>query len=103
MRSKKFYNIKKCESKISPNIKLLFVGKVRHIKGVIYLIRAANILSKRYPLELRIVGDGSERPLFEAYCRKQNLKFVRFIGDIPNKIIANEYLNCDIFCLPSLH
>ena len=91
------------ERKDGSYTRILFVGRLVRRKGLIYLIRACELLSKRYNIELRVVGDGPERVRLEHYCRMKGLSFVKFLGDLPRKKVIEEYLNCDIFCLPSLH
>lgn len=83
--------------------KILFVGRLTRRKGLIHLIRAAESLSKCYQFEVRIVGDGPEKNILEIYCTRRDIKFVKFLGNLPRKEVIREFLNCDIFCLPSLH
>lgn len=91
------------EEKNKSVITLLFIGSLRPLKGVIYLIKATELLSSRYRLQLRIVGDGPERSFLETYCALRKIKNVQFLGRIPNNYIGHEIAKCDIFCFPSLH
>jgi len=89
--------------KDSLRTRILFVGRLVRRKGLIYLIRACELLNKHYNIELRVVGNGPERKRLESYCKMKGLDFVKFLGDLPRKKVIEEYLSCDIFCLPSLH
>lgn len=91
------------DSSFRHKTKILFVGRLTNRKGLIHLIRATESLSKSYQIDVRIVGDGPEKKNLEIYCIKRDIKFVKFLGHLPRKEVIREFLNCDIFCLPSLH
>ncbi|GHB36494.1 glycosyl transferase [Pseudovibrio japonicus] len=63
---------------------LLFIGELRHLKGVDLLINALHDLNKTSKLTLAIVGDGPDRSKFEQMVREKNLQAtVTFHGFLP--------------------
>ncbi len=83
----------------------LFVGRLIPYKGLEYLLRACKILklSKKI-FRLRIVGGGKLRnELAKAAAALGIGDVVRFLGDVGQKKLVNEYKNCDVFVLPSVY
>ena len=88
-----------CDKKIN----ILFVGRIEERKGLIYLLRAFKILSKKFfNLRLIIVGDGPEKEKCQEFVRKNNLKEIYFEGEKNGKEVASYYLTADIFVAPSI-
>lgn len=86
------------------DIRICFVGRITKRKGLIYLIRAVEMLRKRnYQVSLEIVGDGPQRKTLEEYVRKKGLSYIRFLGNLSHKEKLERLSMCDIFCMPSLH
>jgi phosphatidylinositol alpha-mannosyltransferase len=85
-------------------INILFVGRIEERKGLIYLLKAYKILTKKYPRSLRliVVGDGSLKKDCQKYVETNNLKEVYFEGEITGKELASYYRSCDIFCSPAI-
>ena len=83
---------------------VLYVGSLRPVKGVKYLIKAMKLVVDRNPnTKLIIVGDGVEREnLIEIAKDLQLEKNVIFKGKIPNEEIPKYMLSADVFVLPSL-
>jgi len=91
--------------KIHPDEKIIvFVGSLRPVKGLKYLIEAFKIINKKNPMaRLFLVGDGPERHSLEDIAEKDGLKAkVNFIGQIENDEIPKYMAAADIFVLPSL-
>lgn len=83
---------------------IIFVGTLRRLKGVRYLIEAMKcIIEKNTNARLMLVGDGEDREDLENLVKELNIeKYVQFIGKVPNDKIP-EYLKAsDVFVLPSL-
>lgn len=86
------------------HITLLFVGYLRHEKGLEYLIEAVSVLNKTNNVYLNIIGDGpefnnlSEMVLEYNLCRKINFLGEKVLGEE----LYEEYINSDIFILPSI-
>lgn len=89
---------------------ILFAGKIVPIKGVEYLVKAANILVNFYHLNdiVFILAGLVERD--KKYLKRMkhliaqyNLTdYVKFIGHVEYETLGSIYSRCDIFVLPSL-
>jgi N-acetyl-alpha-D-glucosaminyl L-malate synthase BshA len=98
--------------KLLPNLQitnseriLLFVGTLRPVKGLKYLIQAMNILRNTgvEKVKLIIIGDGEERQALKHLVKQLHLEDrVIFVGKIPNEKVPNYMTIADIFVLPSL-
>lgn len=63
---------------------LLFIGELRHLKGVDLLIDAMAALAPQHRLTATIVGDGPDRAAFEARTQSQGLsEQITFTGARP--------------------
>jgi glycosyltransferase involved in cell wall biosynthesis len=78
----------------------LFIGKLRHYKGLDYLLRALAQTNGR----LMVVGDGEEKERLHALC--QDLKLTGRVAWLPH-LENEEFLAtlhaCDVFVLPSIY
>jgi len=83
---------------------ILFVGTLKSVKGVKYLIEAVGIVKEKVPeIKLLLVGDGGERKNLEKLVEELNLEnYVTFIGKIPNEEVPKYMMISDVFVLPSL-
>ena len=93
--------------KISRNkskIRMLFVGRLEKIKGLDLLFQALAMIKQKLPeLELRVVGDGSQKRELEALVDELNLdKVIKFLGEKRKAELVKEYSQADIFVLLSL-
>ena len=80
---------------------IIAVGRLSHIKGYPYLLKAFARVSAGFPCRLVIAGDGKKRADLEALARKLGIENrVTFLGHQPNPF---KYLaRADIFVLSSL-
>ena len=84
-------------------INILFVGRIEERKGLIYLLKAYQILSKKFSnLRLIIVGEGDLKKECQAWAQSQNLKEVYFEGQVRDKELPSYYRSCDIFVSPAI-
>jgi len=82
----------------SKPLKVLFVGQVRLLKGIPYLLDAMRQFSPN-EVVCRIVGSIKvSRERLDAYAPPN----VSFIGSVPRTEVNEHYAWADIFCLPSL-
>jgi len=81
-------------------ITILFVGRMRHYKGVDDLLRAMRHLPNAARLSL--AGDGPKRAEWEALSRQLKLgERVTFLGDVPDEALPALYQSANIFALPA--
>lgn len=106
----KFSNLQRHESRQNLNIAgdekiIIFVGSIRHVKGVEYLIEAIKIVKRKYPsARLMLVGavEHEKIPLMERVTNSDLAKYVQFIGNVPVDKIPIYMTASDIFVLPSI-
>ena len=84
--------------------KILFVGLLRPIKGVPYLLQSLSQLKqKRQDFVLDIIGDGPNENEYKELVQKLAISnFVRFHGLKSKEEIAEFMRNCDFFVSSSL-
>jgi N-acetyl-alpha-D-glucosaminyl L-malate synthase BshA len=83
---------------------IIFVGSLKPVKGVKYLVDAFKIVIKKNPrAKLFLIGDGPEKQDLKNIIKKNSLeKKVNFIGKIANQKVSEYLTVADIFVLPSL-
>lgn len=85
-------------------INLLFVGRLDKRKGIEYLLKAYQRLSRVEPrVRLIIIGDGPEKKKARDFVKKENLKEVKFVGYVSSQDLPSYYATADIFCSPATH
>jgi len=99
-----YKNLQKQNFRVSENKIIIFVGNLRPVKGLIYLIKAMEIIhAEMENAILMIIGDGEDRKSLEEMVMKLHLeKVVIFIEKIPNKDIPKYLVQGDVFVLPTL-
>jgi glycosyltransferase involved in cell wall biosynthesis len=83
---------------------IIFVGTLRPVKGIKYLIKAMKIIrQKNEDARLMLIGDGEERAYLENLVKELNLKnYVKFIEKVQNENVPEYMVTSDVFVLPSL-
>lgn len=83
---------------------VLAVARMYPRKRLGDLLTAAALLRARIPaVEIRIVGDGPEGPSLRGQRARLGLDTtVTLLGDVSRRALAEEYVNADCFCLPSV-
>jgi N-acetyl-alpha-D-glucosaminyl L-malate synthase BshA len=84
--------------------RIIFVGTLRPVKSVKYLIKAIKIIiQKDINTRLMLVGDGDERGNLEKLVKELSLEeYVKFVGKVPNEEVPEYMAVSDVFVLPSL-
>lgn len=82
---------------------ILFVGRAVQRKGVDVLIRAFAAVEESLPHRLVIVGDGPERPAWQALARELGGDRIEFTGWIRDDELAERYRTCSFFVLPAVY
>jgi len=87
------------------NLVILTVARLIPRKGLDYLIKSIpNIVKKNKNIELRIIGEGSEKKKLVELAKELGIKkYVKFVGYVPHKKLPKHYRNSDVFILPSLY
>jgi colanic acid/amylovoran biosynthesis glycosyltransferase len=85
-------------------LRILTVGRLEREKGHGILLEAlAALVSHGLDVELRVVGDGSQRRrLTERVAELEIDSRVAFVGKAGQDRIQEHYADADLFCLPSL-
>jgi glycosyltransferase involved in cell wall biosynthesis len=85
---------------------ILYVGSLRPLKGLPYLLRAMKTINeknKRLLIVGQIIGWEKDKEHLECIVKKLKIsKFVTFVGRIPNKKVFEYMTLSDVFVLPSL-
>lgn len=84
----------------SDRLRLLFAGRLHPSKGVSMLVDAVADLAKTHQIELKIAGRG---PLEEELrARAATTGWCRVLGFISHAELAEEMVNSDLLCIPSV-
>ncbi|MBQ6444705.1 MAG: glycosyltransferase family 4 protein [Methanosphaera sp.] len=95
-------DIKRIDKK--DNRQILYVGRLIKRKGVIYLIKAFELLKEKIgDASLIIIGDGQEEVNLKEYVRKNKIEDVTFTGKVDNDELKNYYINCNLVVVPSVN
>ncbi|RMG79833.1 MAG: N-acetyl-alpha-D-glucosaminyl L-malate synthase BshA [Bacteroidetes bacterium] len=81
---------------------LIHVSNFRKLKRVEDVIKVFDIVRKKIPSKLYLVGDGPERNKVEKLCRKLNAcNSIKFFGKVKN--VETLLHQSDVFLIPSAH
>jgi colanic acid/amylovoran biosynthesis glycosyltransferase len=85
-------------------VTLLFCGRFSEKKGLLYALDAVQRLRHDFAnLELRIVGDGAQRPQVEAFLDRHNMRaYTTLLGYQSHQRMIAEMDAADIFLSPSV-
>jgi glycosyltransferase involved in cell wall biosynthesis len=98
-------NMSRIKLGIANNEKIIvFVGRIRPVKGVPYLIEAMSLIRrKNKSCRLMLVGYGDEENI-NALIKKYDLTdCVSFVGKVSNEDVPGYLIASDVFVLPSLY
>lgn len=105
----RFENLSKADVRRKLGLKreekiIIFVGTLKSVKGVEYLIEAMSIVNKNNAeTKLILIGDGEEKENLKKLVQELNLEHcVFFLGRKSNEKIPEHMAASDIFVLPSL-
>lgn len=91
-------------SKFSDKRVVLYVGRIIPRKGIEYLIKSVEIVTKKYSNVLFIlVGNGEYKQTAEQLCERMGVSdHVIFLSGLSDESLFSYYKLSDIFILPSL-
>lgn len=79
---------------------LCHISNFRPVKRIMDVLGIFEIVSRKLPSRLLMIGDGPERSKAEAFCREHDMRDkVLFLGNVPN--LEEILSSCDLFLLPS--
>lgn len=83
---------------------ILFVGALRQVKGLDFLIRSLPLIKEEIPqFKLLIAGDGPLRTNLEKKVQERGLsQYVEFLGQVSHPEAINLVRSADVVVLPSL-
>lgn len=89
--------------KLEDKTTVLFVGDMREVKGLEFLIDASLSLCEDYDIQFLIVGGGPNLDRMKEKVNNLELSDVfNFTGRVSNQLLIDCYRASDLFCLPSL-
>lgn len=81
-------------------LRLLFVGRLVYYKGIDVLLKALSLVPEA---NLRIIGDGADRPRLEALSIQLGVASrTQFVGPIADHELVKAFKDADVFVLPSI-
>jgi glycosyltransferase involved in cell wall biosynthesis len=92
------------KSQIQDRKIILYVGSIRRIKGLQYLVGAfAQVHKKIASAVLVVVGEGDDKRRIERFVDQLALRDdVVFVGNVPHNRVPAYFAIADVFVLPSL-
>jgi glycosyltransferase involved in cell wall biosynthesis len=103
------HEINRLNQAVQPNHEnnptLIYCGRLYWLKGIIYLIKAFEILTPEFPnLRLKILGEGPLKNRIRTLVSDLDLKEkVQITGQVPHAQALTEVIKSDIAVFPSLH
>ena len=101
--------VEKIKRFLDRKLNLLFVGRLEERKGLIYLLKAYQILQKTLlfkqknaGIRLLVVGEGPLKQECERFVREEGLREVYFEGEKTNQELVSYYNTADIFVSPAI-
>jgi glycosyltransferase involved in cell wall biosynthesis len=87
----------------SQKLRIAYVGRLVPEKGIPVLLEAGKILkSEGHDFEIRIIGDGSERPKLEEFIQREKLEpFTSITGFLTGDAFARTLRDVSVVVMPS--
>jgi glycosyltransferase involved in cell wall biosynthesis len=88
----------------SQKLRIAYVGRQVPEKGILVLLEAAKILkAEGHNFEIRIIGDGSERPKLEEFIQREKLEsFTSIMGFLTGDAFAHALRDVSVVVMPSI-
>lgn len=95
------FSVPTVEADDDESVMLLYVGVLKEIKGIEFLIRAIAELSSEY--KLKVVGDGPLLSEMQSLSRELGVdQRITFAGHVPYEKVPKAYAKADIFVHPGV-
>ena len=78
------------------NIRLIYVGGITDTRGIKEIIQSLEIVNKKHPVRLWLIGRFSDKKLFEQFKNMKGWKYVDFLGELPQEIAFAHMIKSDI-------
>lgn len=100
--SDRFLELDSPIKEIRDSVRILFLARLAPKKGLIYVLRAIDVLRKKYPeIIVDIVGDGVDRSMGEIFVAEHSLgSMVQFHGMVYGEERIRFFQKADIFVAP---
>lgn len=89
-------------SKKTNTLKLLYVGRLIELKGLLLILMALKEVKDSFSYEFNIIGSGSDQDRLQSFIKQHALN-VNFLGSKDRGMLSHYYLSHDLFVFPSLH
>ncbi len=100
----KYKSVAKKPKKTSKAKTIVFIGRLERRKGVMYLIRAFEELSKiDHAVELHIAGAGPDEKRLRSYIDEMAIERVTFYGYVSEEKKISLMRNATVLCSPALY
>ena len=87
---------------VSPNPKILFVGRLESRKGLQHLLAAFPFIKKEIPnAGLMVVGTGPQAKKYQKLAEREFKGAVKFVGYVTPEDLPSYYRSCDVYCSPA--
>lgn len=97
-------DVPKIEEFMDGHINMLYVGRLEKRKGLKYLLTAFKEAKAICPnLRLIIAGSGPQRAELESIIASEEIKDIKFLGQISEHDKPSLFATADIFCSPATH
>jgi glycosyltransferase involved in cell wall biosynthesis len=80
---------------------ILFLSRVERYKGVYEAYETFKLLARKYDVELRIAGVGSELENLKKMVIKEKISGVEFLGFVDGDVKKDTFLQSDCYLFPS--
>jgi len=95
--------VPKVKKFLDGRINILFLGRIEKRKGLIYLLKAYQILNQKFSnLRLIVVGEGKLKANCERWAKRYGLREVCFEGRVVDEKIPSYFTTADIFVSPAI-
>lgn len=85
-------------------LNIFFVGRIEKRKGLIYLIKAFEVLKKKYSnIRLIVAGEGPLKERAQEYIAEHEIPDIYFEGAVSKEDLPKYYRASDICCFPSIY